>query len=127
MGTDSADRFAQWLNLTMENNGMRAVDLAKKLKVTDSAVSRWRAGSGVPSMDACLRIARVFHVDDPMRLAVTAGLVDGDLIGIKPLALPEPTARRKRIKEQLGKIKGLTAKERQHLLNAYDERIEETS
>lgn len=125
-GTDN-DRFAQWLNMTMENRGIKAVDLAKKLKVTDSAVSRWRSGAGLPSMDACLRLAKIFRVEDPMRLAVTAGLVDGKLLGLAPLPLPEPTARRNRIKEQLANIKGLTASERQHLLSAYDERIEETS
>jgi transcriptional regulator with XRE-family HTH domain len=113
--------------MTMENRGIRATELAKKLKVTDSAVSRWRSGAGLPSMDACLRMAKVLRVEDPMRLAVTAGLVDGDLIGKAPLPLPEPTARRNRVKDQLANIKGLTAKERQHLLDAYDERIEEAS
>lgn len=127
MTSSEQDRFAQWLNMTMENRGIRAVDLAKRLKVTDSAVSRWRSGAGLPSMDACLRLAKIFHVEDPMRLAVTAGLVDGVLLDKEPLPLPEPTARRNRIKEQLSNIKGLTAAERQHLLNAYDERTQEAS
>jgi transcriptional regulator with XRE-family HTH domain len=127
MTSSGTDRFAQWLNMSMENRGIRAVDLAKKLKVTDSAVSRWRSGAGLPSMDACLRMAKIFRVDQPMRLAVTAGLVDGKLIGVAELPLPEPTARRNRVKEQLENIKGLTANERQHLLNAYDERIDEAS
>lgn len=118
--------FAQWLNMTMENRGIKAVHLAKKLKVTDSAVSRWRSGAGVPSMDACLRLAKVLNVEEPMRLAVTAGLVDGELIGVQPLPMPEPTARRRRVKDQLGNIKGLTAKERQVLIDAYDERTQET-
>jgi transcriptional regulator with XRE-family HTH domain len=121
---DDGDRFAQWLNLTMENRGVRATDLARRLKITDSAVSRWRSGTGVPSMDAALRLGKILNVD-PARLAVTAGLLDGELADIKPLPMPEPTARRNRVKEQLSKIKGLTAKERQHLLNAYDENTEE--
>lgn len=120
---DEADRFAQWLNLTMENRGVRATDLARRLKITDSAVSRWRSGTGVPSMDAALRLGKILDVD-PARLAVTAGLLDGELADIKPLPMPEPTARRKRVKEQLSKIKGLTARERQHLLDAYDENTE---
>lgn len=127
MAINQEDRFAQWLNMTMENQGIRAVTLAKKLKVTDSAVSRWRSGAGVPSMDACLRLAKILKVTDPMRLVVTAGLVDGGLIGVEPLPLPAPTARRKRIKEQLANIKGLTAKERQVLIDTYDERTQETS
>lgn len=127
MAINQEDRFAQWLNTTMENKGIRAVDLAKKLKVTDSAVSRWRSGVGTPSMDACLRLAKVLKVTEPMRLAVTAGLVDGELVGVKPLPLPTPTARRSRVKAQLANIKGLTAKERQSLIDAYDERISEAS
>lgn len=127
MVNSHTDRFAQWLNMTMENRGMRAVELAKRLKVTDSAVSRWRSGAGLPSMDACLRMAKIFHLEEPMRLAVTAGLVDGELLGIPPLPLPEPTARRNRVKDQLANIKGLTAKERQFLLDAYDERTQEAS
>lgn len=126
MATDNAtDRFARWLNLTMENRSLRATDLAKRLKITDSAVSRWRSGTGVPSMDAALRLGKILGVD-PARLAVTAGLMDGDIASIAPLPMPEPTARRERVKQQLLKIKGLTERERQHLLNAYDERMEET-
>lgn len=127
MDINREDRFAQWLNMTMENKGIRAVSLAKKLNVTDSAVSRWRSGAGVPSMDACLRLAKVLQVAEPMRLAVTAGLIDGELIGFKPLPMPEPTARRKRVKAQLANIKGLTVRERQSLLDAYDERTNEAT
>jgi transcriptional regulator with XRE-family HTH domain len=122
----STERFARWLNVTMENRGIRATDLAKKLKVTDSAVSRWRSGAGTPSMDAILRLAKILNVDG-VRLAVTAGLMDSQLTGAKPLPMPEPTAQRKRIKEQIWKIKGLTAKERQILIDAYDERMSEAS
>lgn len=117
------ERFAQWLNTTMENRGIRATDLAKKLKVTDSAVSRWRSGAGTPSMDAILRLAKILNTDG-VRLAVTAGLMDG-LTGAKPLPMPEPTERRKRVKQQLWNIKGLTTKERQMLIDAYDERVNE--
>lgn len=116
------DRFGQWLNLTMENRGIRATSLAKKLKVTDSAVSRWRSGAGTPSMDAVMRLAKILGAD-PVRLAVTAGLMDAELANVEPLPLPEPTARRKRVKAELWKIKGLTDRERQHLLDAYDEKV----
>ena len=74
-------------------------------------------------MDTCLKLGKIFDVP-PVRLAVTAGLIDGELIGERPLPLPEPTARRERVRAELGKIKGLTARERQHLLTAYDERLE---
>jgi transcriptional regulator with XRE-family HTH domain len=124
--TSTEERFAQWLNTTMENRGIRATDLAKKLKVTDSAVSRWRSGAGTPSMDAILRLAKILNTDG-VRLAVTAGLMDEELTGAKPLPMPEPTERRKRVKQQIWKIKGLTAKERQLLIDTYDERVNEAS
>jgi hypothetical protein len=74
-------------------------------------------------MDAAMRLAKILGAD-PIRLAVTAGLMDAELANAQPLPMPEPTARRKRVKADLWKIKGLTDKERQHLLDAYDERVE---
>lgn len=114
------EQFGQWLDLTMSNRDIKGRALAKALKVHESAVSRWRAGNGVPSMDSCLRLGKYLNVE-PIRLAVTAGLMDGELVGVDPLPLPEPTAQRQAIKDQLAKIRGLTAKERQRLIDAYDE------
>lgn len=112
--------FGQWLDLTMSNRAIKGRSLARALKVHESAVSRWRAGNGVPSMDSCLRLGKFLDVE-PIRLAVTAGLMDGELVGVLPLPLPEPTAQRRAIKDQLSKIRGLTANERQKLIDAYDE------
>lgn len=71
-------------------------------------------------MDSCLRLGKFLRVE-PIRLAVTAGLMDGTLVGVTPLPMPEPTAHRKAIKDQLAKIRGLTANERQKLIDVYDE------
>lgn len=120
MDTTGPERFGRWLDLTMSNRDIKGRALAKALKVHESAVSRWRAGNGVPSMDSCLRLGKYLKVE-PIRLAVTAGLMDGELVGVEPLPLPEPTAQRQAIKDQLAKIRGLTAKERQRLIDAYDE------
>lgn len=114
------EAFGRWLDLTMSNRGIKGRQLAKAMKVHESAVSRWRAGNGVPSMDSCLRLGKYLKVD-PLRLAVTAGLMDGDLAELDPLPMPEPTAQRASVKDQLAKIRGLTAAERQRLLEAYDE------
>lgn len=115
------EAFGRWLDLTMANRGITGRKIAKALKVHESAVSRWRAGNGVPTMDSCLRLAKFLEVEEPVRLAVTAGLMESDLIGADPLPMPEPTAARKAVKAQLAKIRGLTAHERQTLLDAYDD------
>jgi transcriptional regulator with XRE-family HTH domain len=114
------EAFGRWLDLTMSNRGIKGRALARALKVHESAVSRWRAGSGVPSMDSCLRLGKFLDVE-PIRLAATAGLIDGELAGVEPLPLPEATAYRKAVKEQILAIKGLTRREQQKLLDAYDE------
>lgn len=114
------ETFGRWLDLTMANRDIKGRQLARALKVHESAVSRWRAGNGVPSMDSCLRLGKFLRVE-PIRLAVTAGLMDGTLVGVTPLPMPEPTAHRKAIKDQLAKIRGLTANERQKLIDVYDE------
>lgn len=120
MDRTGPEAFGQWLDLTMSNREIKGRTLAKKLRVHESAVSRWRAGNGAPTMDSCLRLGKFLDVE-PIRLAVTAGLVDGSLIGAEPLPMPEPTAQRKAIKAQLAKIRGLTAQERQQLIDAYDD------
>lgn len=120
MDRTGPDAFGHWLDLTMSNRSIKGRALARALKVNESAVSRWRAGKGVPSMDSCLRLGKFLDVE-PIRLAVTAGLIDGELAGVDPLPLPEPTAYRKAVKEQILAIKGLTKRERQKLLDTYDE------
>lgn len=114
------EAFGRWLDLTMANRNIKGRAVAKACKVHESAVSRWRKGNGVPSMDSCLRLAK-FLDTEPLRLAVTAGLMDAELAGVEPLPLPEPTAYRKAVKEQILAIKGLTQRERQRLLDTYDE------
>lgn len=115
-----AEMFGRWLDLTMANRNIKGRHLAKELKVHDSAVSRWRSGAGVPTLDTCMRLAQLLKVD-PIRLAVTAGLMDGKLVSVKPLPMPEPTALRQAVKEQIMKIRGLEPSELQTLLQAYEE------
>jgi transcriptional regulator with XRE-family HTH domain len=114
------ETFGRWLDLTMSNRDIKGRELSRKLKVHESAVSRWRAGNGVPSMDSCLRLGKFLNVE-PIRLAVTAGLMDGELIGVEPLPMPEATAQRTAIRAQLGRIRGLTNAERDTLMDAYDD------
>jgi len=120
MDRTGPEAFGHWLDLTMSNRDIKGRTLARAMKVHESAVSRWRAGNGVPSMDTCLRLGKYLHVE-PIRLAVTAGLLDGELAGVQPLPMPEPTAYRAAVKKQIQAIKGLTQRERQRLLDTYDE------
>lgn len=118
--TQGPELFGRWLDLTMANREIQGRQLARKLKVHDSAVSRWRSGQGVPALDTTMRLARLLDVE-PLRLAVTAGNMDGELAGVAPLPLPEATAARIAVKQQLMKIRGLTPQERQKLLDVYDQ------
>lgn len=114
------NRFAQWLDVTMANRRIKGRILADKLGVDDSAVSRWRNGRSVPSLETLMKLATVLN-EDPIRLAVTAGLMDPDLVNVEPLPLPPPRARREHVREQIKAIKGLDREEISKLLAAYDE------
>lgn len=112
--------FGYWLDVTMANMGMSGRDLAVRVDVHDSAVSRWRAGKGTPTMEAIAQIAEVFEVE-PLRLAVTAGLVTQEVAGVPPVPMPEPTAQRKEVRDRLAALPGLSRAEAQALLERYDE------
>lgn len=114
----SAETFGRWLDLTMGNQGIKGRTLARKLRVHDSAVSRWRSGQGAPAMDTCVKLAKLLDVD-PIRLAVTAGLMDGDLVEVEALPLPEPTAQRRAVRGQLEKLR-LPPRERDQLIEFYE-------
>ncbi len=112
--------FGYWLDVTLANEHMSGRDLAHSVGVHDSAVSRWRAGKGVPTMEAIAKLAEFFKVE-PLRLAVTAGIVTPAIAGVDALAMPEPTEQRKEVRERLKTLPGLSSAEVQALLERYDE------
>lgn len=112
--------FSRWLDATIENNRIKARDIARRVGVTDSAVSRWRNGTATPGPATTAELARVLGVD-PVRLVVTAGHIPGDSIGVEPYTVPESVERRKRAKAAFDAIKGLTKEGRRKLLETYDE------
>ncbi len=122
--TRKRENFGEWLDITMSNKKIMGRTLAEEVGVHDSAVSRWRAGNGVPSVETLARIAEALDAD-PLRLAVTAGVIPREVAGVDPLPVPEPTAQRESVKHQLAHIKGLTNRERAHLVNKYEEMIME--
>lgn len=119
-------RFGRWLDLTMTNREITGRHLARKLKVDDASVSRWRRGLATPGMDTVIRMAKILSVD-PLRLAVTAALMDGGDVGIEPLPMPEPTVQRNMVRERIMKIPFATSREREYMLAQYDEFCEKES
>lgn len=99
--------FARWLDITMENQELSNRELSAKIGVNESMTSRWRSARSAPSLENCEKLADALGVDF-LALAVTAGLMDGARLGVEPLATPEPTAVRSRIRAQLRRIPGLT-------------------
>lgn len=115
----TGEDFSEWLDVTMSNKGVLGRTLAEATGVHDSAVSRWRSGTATPSMDSIERMAILLDVD-PLRLAVTAGLLSAKVAGVEPLPMPEATARRESVRRQLSNIRGVTEHERHLLLQAYE-------
>lgn len=119
-------QFDRWLDITMSNSHLSGRDVAAQLGVHDSAVSRWRSGKGVPSMEAVAALADMFSVE-PLRLAVRAGLVSAKVAGVEPADMPEPTAQREEVRKSIMGIPGLTDLERQGLIEKYDELVRGTT
>lgn len=122
LGSQDGKTFGEWLDVTLSNQEIMGRTLAEKVGVHDSAVSRWRAGTAIPSMEVVTKIADVLEVD-PLRLAVTAGLVPSRVAGVDPFHVPPPTERRESVKRQLKRIRGVSNATRQRLLQAYEDTI----
>lgn len=115
-----ATEFGRWLDITMGNRKMSGSELAQKLGVIDSTVSRWRRSQGVPTIENCMAIAEIFEVD-PLRLAVTAGLLEARLVNAEPLPIPEEVEDRDLARQHIMKIPGLTGESRRRLLETFDQ------
>lgn len=117
--------FGEWLDTTLDNEGIASRVIAEWAEVDDSTVSRWRAGASLPSMQAIASIARLLNLDW-QRLAVTASVLPSEVAGpnIEPYPMPKPTAKRQSVKRQIARIKGLSPEGRDRLLETYDELME---
>ncbi|MGN6674593.1 MAG: helix-turn-helix domain-containing protein [Thermomicrobiales bacterium] len=74
------ERFAAWLNLLMERQGLSQAELARTIGVADAQVSRWRRGQVVPTVRSLQRIADTFAVPRGT-LDHLAGYPTGELSG----------------------------------------------
>lgn len=121
MSTRKGNRhFGEWLDITLSNKGVMGRTLAEAIGVHESAVSRWRAGTGAPGSESIEPMAELLGVD-ALRLSVTAGLVPANVAGVEPLPMPEATAQRESVKRQLARLRGVTEAERKLLLQAYED------
>jgi transcriptional regulator with XRE-family HTH domain len=108
----------------MENQGVSGNDLASRLGVNISQVSRWRNGHTLPTLRYIDLIAHVFGVD-PQRLALLAGRMPPTMTRARVLEIPEPKVRVQRVHDALSAIRGLTPKQRAAMLAAYKKTIKE--
>lgn len=115
----SHGNFASWLEMTMDNKGLNNKALADLVGVSESVTSRWRSGRSLPSMQNCERLAAALGVD-PLRLGVTAGVLDGSRYHVEPLPTPEPYAGRAHLRSHLEKHRGLTEASIEAMLEAWD-------
>ena len=115
---DQNDRqyFAEWLRRTLRNRGISNGSLSRVLDVSPSAVTRWTQGGSI-SLSNVEGLAHYLGVDF-MRLAVTAEIVGPEHSDVLPM--PDNTAQRDYVMEQLMKIKDITDEQRQILMRAYD-------
>lgn len=117
--------FAEWLSRTLTERDISGGEVAKALGVNDSAVSRWKNGKASPGLDSVMELAD-FLDTDPIRLAVTAGLMKAKQVGVQRLELPPQKKMLGYVEEQIGKIRGLDEGTRNALIETARERFEET-
>ncbi|HEV7663200.1 MAG TPA: helix-turn-helix domain-containing protein [Chloroflexota bacterium] len=56
------NRFAGWLQASMQNRGLTQAQLARTVGVADTQVSRWRRGQVVPTVQYLQRLADTFGI-----------------------------------------------------------------
>lgn len=111
--------FSDWLDRTLIERDIAGGEVARALGVNDSAVSRWRNSKASPGLDSVMKLAQFLEVD-PIRLAVTAGLMKSHEVGSEPLPMPEDTKARSLVHTQILGMRGLTRSEKMALIATYD-------
>lgn len=114
--------FAEWLTRTLAERDIAGGEVARALEVNDSAISRWKNGKASPGLDSVMKLAEFLEVN-PVALAVTAGLMEADKVGVDRLELPKETRMLGYIEEQIMKIRGLDDETRKALISTARERF----
>lgn len=114
--------FAEWLTRTLAERKIAGGEVARALEVNDSAISRWKNGKATPGLDSVMKLADFLEVN-PVALAVTAGLMEEDKVGVARLPLPAETKMIGYIEDQIMKIRGLDDETRKALIDTARERF----
>jgi transcriptional regulator with XRE-family HTH domain len=61
-GVSEANRFAGWLQASMQTRGLTQAQLARSVGVADTQISRWRRGQVVPTLQYLQRLADTFGI-----------------------------------------------------------------
>ena len=113
--------FAEWLSRTLAERDIAGGEVARALGVNDSAISRWKNGKASPGLDSAMKLAE-FLDEDPVALAVTAGLMNESQVGTTKLPLPKETRVLASVEDQIMKIKGLDDDTKKALVSALREK-----
>lgn len=117
------NNFAEWLDRTLSNRGPGSASaLAKKLAISESRISKWRAGQATPHFEMVVKVATAIGAD-PMRLAATAGRVPEELGGTyQPLPIP-PIDETEAVKAQIMRWRGVSEEAKKRMIRIYEEDI----
>lgn len=107
-----AKKFGQFISALRKEKNMTQADLAKKLQVTDKAVSRWERGLGFPDINSIEPLAEALGVSvlEIMRskkikeTAITQNTVSAALTDALELAKLQRKAERKSIVKMMGVV-----------------------
>lgn len=66
--------FPAWLQKQLDNRNWRPTDLAKKARLSDTAISRILRGQRKPDTDTLIAIAKAFHIS-PINIFREAGIL----------------------------------------------------
>lgn len=123
MASDRND-FARWLDRTMASEGLTGKALAQRSGLDEAQISRWRRGSGRPSLESCERLADALGVD-PRRLAVTAGLLSHRIADVPRLPIPPATAMLERVRHKLEGLPEMNDRAVEEMLRVYRKTVAE--
>lgn len=77
---DEDDRgFGRWLTALLHAHGIKAIELARRLGVQRSQVSKWTTGRSVPDSVSCRLIAEALNID-AAEVLYAAGHLDAPAI-----------------------------------------------
>lgn len=114
--------FAEWLSRTLAERDIAGGEVARAVAVNDSAISRWKNGKASPGLDSVMKLADFLDVN-PVALAVTAGLMQAEKVGVDRLPLPRETKVLAHVEEQIMKIRGLDDETRKALIGTVREKF----